>query len=583
MVYCINPECNRENLDLEGVCRACGTDLLIDGRFRLLRPLRPLRSRTQTNVFEVVDTHGVQKILKILKSQDPKLIELLEREATVLLALRRVSGIPRVDRADYFTVELSNGKLLHCLGIEKIEGQNLEEWLEAHKQLSQARAINWLTQLVEILDQVQKAGYFHRDIKPSNIILQPDGFLALVDFGAVREVSQTYLAKVSGIENTSGSSEFSDITIIRTAGYAPLEQINGKALPQSDFYALGRTFAHLMSGVALHKLPEDPNTGALLWRSKALQISPPLADLVDWMMAPLPGKRPQSTTVLVQHIKGRLQAQLKLYQVRQSPLFRAGLVLLGLLTVFGVYKASNFATYYYYFVIGLETQRSGLPGSAQEAQAYYERSLLFNPDSVTARINLGKAYQDQDKDDCALVEYNKAIALDPDNGAAYYNLGDFYDHLNKFPMAEDAFTKAARLGENQTGAASSALARIKNRQEKYKAAAPLAQQGLELADTSPAQAVALKNLGWAEFGLALRQQGQFQQAQQHLESSIIQDPSRPDAYCLLAQVREAQGDQDSANKNWRQCLQQNDSYDLPEVNSWRDQVLNRFYGNNLSQ
>lgn len=583
MVYCINPECNRENLESKGVCRACGTDLLVDDRFRLVRPLRPLHSRAQTNVFEAVDAHGAHKILKILKSQDPKLIELLEREASVLLSLRKVAGIPRVDRADYFTVKLSNGKLLRCIAIEKIEGQNLEEWLEAHKQLSQARAISWLTQLVEILDQVQKAGYFHRDIKPSNILLQPSGKLALVDFGAVREVSQTYLAKVSGIENTSGSEAFSDITIIRTAGYAPLEQINGKALPQSDFYALGRTFAHLMSGVALHKLPEDPNTGALLWRSKALQISPPLADLVDWLMAPLPGKRPQSTAVLLQHLKGTLRRQLKLYQVRQSAPFRVGMVLLGVLTIFGVYKASNFATYYYYFVIGLETQRSGLPGSAAEAQAYYERSLLFNPDSVNAHINLGKAYQDQDKDDCALVEYNSAISLDPDNGSAYYNLGDFYDHLNQFSRAEEAFTKAARLGENQTGATSSALARIKNRQEKYKAAAPLAQQGLELADQPQAQAVALKNLAWAEFGLALRHHGQFQQAQQHLESSINKDPSRPDAYCLLAQVREAQSDQENANKNWRQCLQQNNFYDLPEVNQWRDQVLNRFYGNKLSQ
>lgn len=587
MGYCINPECkHRENPETETSCQSCGTNLLIDGRYRLLKPLRPLGSRSYTEVFEAVDEQGTHKVLKILKSQEPKLIELLEREASVLLALRKVPGIPRVERSDYFTVKLSSGSLLRCLGIEKIEGQNLEQWLEAHGRLPQALALDWLTQLVEILDQVHQGGYFHRDIKPANIIVQPNGQLALVDFGAVRRVSETYLAKVSGAENTTGVSHFHDITIVRTAGYAPLEQINGKALPQSDFYALGCTFAHLMTGIALHQIPNDPNTNALLWRAKAPQIADPLADLVDWLMAPPPGKRPQNTKVLLQHLKDRLPQQLKIFQIRQSLPFRVGMILLGVLAVVGVCKAYNSAAYYYYFVIGLETQRSGFPGSAQEAQAYFQNALAFDPDSVTTYINLGRAYQDQGKDECALDAYQRAIALDPTNAAAYYNLGDFYDSRNQFDKAEAAFTKAAQFGENQTGAVSNALARIKNRRQDYKAALPLAQQGVDLAIHPQDQAVALKNLGWAKFGLAETQQRQgqlqqtqtsYQEAEQHLKASIQQDPTRPAAYCLLAQVQEARGAQASAHDNWRQCLQRNDFVDLPEVSQWRQEVLNRLY------
>ena len=44
-------------------------------------------------------------------------------------------------------------------------------------------------------------------------------------------MTSTYFAKVAGQRN---------ITSVVSPGYTPLEQINGRAVPQSDFYALGR-------------------------------------------------------------------------------------------------------------------------------------------------------------------------------------------------------------------------------------------------------------------------------------------------------------------------------------------------------
>ena len=64
---------------------------------------------------------------------------------------------------------------------------------------------------------------------PANIILQPNGNLALIDFGAARKVTATYLGKV-GVQQ--------GVTSIGTPGYMAPEQIDGAALPQSDFSLL---------------------------------------------------------------------------------------------------------------------------------------------------------------------------------------------------------------------------------------------------------------------------------------------------------------------------------------------------------
>jgi serine/threonine protein kinase len=115
----------------------------------------------------------------------------------------------------------------------------------------------------------------------------------LIDFGTVREVTATYLAKVSGQQHITG---------IFSAGYTPPEQFNGRAVPQSDFYALGRTFVHLLTGKHPSDLPTDTRTGKLIWRDRALQISESLADLLDNLMAIFPGGRPQNAKMILQRL-----------------------------------------------------------------------------------------------------------------------------------------------------------------------------------------------------------------------------------------------------------------------------------------
>jgi serine/threonine protein kinase len=295
VIYCINPNCQqRQNPNYRERCQACGNSLLVNERYQLVRPLRELRQEDYAEVFEV-DDRGTPKVMKILKQDGPRWIEMLQREATVLSKLRH-PGIPRVEPDGYFTLTLvlANGsKILHCLVMEKIEGQNLEQWLQDNKPISQKQALNWLQQLVEVLDRVHASRFFHRDIKPSNIMLKSDGQLVLIDFGAVKYATTTYFINLNhGQQGTS----------ILSFGYTPPEQIQGQAVYQSDFFALGRTFVHLLTGQPPGSFSKE--TGKLIWRDfVATPVSKPLVDLIDALMAPSSKKRPQNTQVILQRLE----------------------------------------------------------------------------------------------------------------------------------------------------------------------------------------------------------------------------------------------------------------------------------------
>ena len=292
MSYCINPHCPKP-IDLANannpICRNCGSQLLLQNRYRVLKQLG---QGGFGNTFEI-DDGGETKVLKVLTENNPKAVELFQQEAKVLSQLNSV-GIPKVEADGYFTVLPKNSSVpLHCLVMEKIAGVNLEQWMEFrnYQTISEKEAVNWLKQIVEILALVHAQKYFHRDIKPQNIMLRPSGQLVLIDFGAVRQITTTILA---------GNSH----TRIISQGYSPPEQQNGYSVQQSDFFALGRTFIFLLTGKEPQdKAIYDPLTNELHWRKYAINISPLLADLIDNLIAPTANQRPENTRVILQRLQ----------------------------------------------------------------------------------------------------------------------------------------------------------------------------------------------------------------------------------------------------------------------------------------
>ena len=301
MVLCISPHCaNPENSENNVFCQSCGSELLLEGRYRVIKIIGQGGFGKTYEVREVVRTtgnrnRGLPKVLKVLIDTQAKAIELFTREAQVLGQLRH-PGIPRVDPDGYFVFWPRDSQTaLHCLIMEKVEGLDLGAYMQQRqlRPISEQLALEWLTQAVKILHKVHQQQFFHRDIKPTNIMLRPDGQLVLIDFGAVRAVTQTYMEK-QGVRGVTG---------IHSMGFTPPEQLNGQAVQQSDFFALGRTFIYLLTGKEpTHPEIYDSYNDECRWRQFNSSISSQLADLMDQLMARLPRDRPAHTQDILQRL-----------------------------------------------------------------------------------------------------------------------------------------------------------------------------------------------------------------------------------------------------------------------------------------
>jgi eukaryotic-like serine/threonine-protein kinase len=299
MSLCINPNCQApENPDELVFCNACGSELLLEGRYRVVKLLGgggfgktyEIRqtSRTTGGV-----TSGLPQVLKVLINNQPKAVELFQREKDVLSRLHH-PGIPRIEADGYFIFyPASSREPLHCMVMEKVEGLDLQQYMAQrnYRPISQQLTLEWLNQTFTILHEVHQQQFFHRDIKPANIMLRSDGQLVLIDFGAAREMTGTYMAKQEG----------GQVTGIHSLGYTPPEQMNGQAIPQSDFFALGRTFAFLLTGRPPNDM-YDPYTDQCHWREHSVNLSPLIADLIDRLMARLPSERSPNTQTVLQEL-----------------------------------------------------------------------------------------------------------------------------------------------------------------------------------------------------------------------------------------------------------------------------------------
>lgn len=210
----------------------------------------------------------VVKELPLSRLREWRDLELFKREAQMLEALDH-PGIPQ--SLGQLLLEDDSGSTFYLIQ-SWIDGQDLGQLLSAGERFTARRAQNLLTQVLPILHYLhtRKPALIHRDLKPSNIIVRRNGSVALIDFGAGRELTPHEQAPSS---------------VVGTFGYMPPEQVQGRAVPASDLYALAATLCHLMC----RRRPADMSASgeAYMIDFRAwCQIGDGFAALLDDMLAP---------------------------------------------------------------------------------------------------------------------------------------------------------------------------------------------------------------------------------------------------------------------------------------------------------
>ncbi|MEB3884613.1 tetratricopeptide repeat protein [Lyngbya sp. CCY1209] len=174
-----------------------------------------------------------------------------------------------------------------------------------------------------------------------------------------------------------------------------------------------------------------------------------------------------------------------------------------------------------------------------------------------------------------------AIQFHPQLGAAHFNLGSIYDNLQEIDLAKEHYNLAKNYQAKGKYSAASNLARLEILAGNSEAAIASISPILDEVEIDSIRAALLKNLGWAYFA-----QGRHSEAEEQLKEAIALEPSSVAAYYLLAQVKEAAGEEQTALDYWREGLHisrektklKDESWKYPEFKQWETEAKRRVDG-----
>ena len=210
------------------------------GRYTVLCPLG---FGGMGQIYLAEDAKLKRKIaLKFISQQfatDPQRVQRFEQEALAASALNHPNicvihelGITETGR--------------HFIAMEYIQGITLRDQL-SREPLPTRQALNIAIQVATALSSAHASRIVHRDIKPENLMVRPDGYVKVLDFGLAKlteilPVSETPLQASKNVTTEAG-------TLMGTVKYMSPEQLReAKVDERSDIWSLGVVLYEMLTG-----------------------------------------------------------------------------------------------------------------------------------------------------------------------------------------------------------------------------------------------------------------------------------------------------------------------------------------------
>lgn len=227
------------------------------------------------------------KLLRRSVLDEAETLDRLLREASLASSLNHPNIVTIYDTGTvsddrYVVMELIEGPTLRQLGAQRVA---IERGIAIARQVAEALAV------------AHAAGIVHRDIKPDNVMIRPDGYVKLLDFGLARGQARA----AGGAEDTSPGM------LLGTVGYMSPEQARGeRAAPEADIFTFGIVLYELLAGVHPFASPSQMGTiQALMLETPAAPsthnpaVPRPIDELVMEMLHKDAAQRPGAGEVLL--------------------------------------------------------------------------------------------------------------------------------------------------------------------------------------------------------------------------------------------------------------------------------------------
>jgi len=130
---------------------------------------------------------------------------------------------------------------------EYIEGKTLREMI-SESTLRLPEILDISIQITGALSAAHKAHLVHRDVKPENIMIRPDGYVKVLDFGLAKLIEQKNQSML-GLEDPTVRNLTGQGVILGTVNYMSPEQAKGDRVDaRTDIFSFGVLLYEMLTG-----------------------------------------------------------------------------------------------------------------------------------------------------------------------------------------------------------------------------------------------------------------------------------------------------------------------------------------------
>jgi serine/threonine protein kinase len=281
------------------------TDLLVGQTIGHYRILERIGAGGLGEVYVASDVRAARKAaLKVLPTRftgDAARLRRFQQEA------RAVAGL---NHPNILTIyEVGEDDSVQYIASELIEGETLRQRL-ARGSIPLNETVEIAIQVAGALAAAHSASIVHRDVKPENIMLRPDGYVKVLDFGIAKLAEQELPATIAEeeaillVETNLGS-------VLGTVRYMSPEQARGASIDRrTDIWSLGVVLYEMAAGHAPFSgdIPRNVMTAILATEPPPLsshmqQIPDDLQQIASKALQKDPARRYQNASEMLEALK----------------------------------------------------------------------------------------------------------------------------------------------------------------------------------------------------------------------------------------------------------------------------------------
>src|SRR6476646_1803580 len=188
-------------------------------------------------------TAGRKAALKLLPMRftgDAERLKRFQQEAHAVVGLNHPNIVT--------VYEIGEDHSTHYIASELIEGETLRQRL-MRGRIEVGEAVDIAIQVASALAAAHATGIVHRDINPGNIMLRPDGYVKVLDFGIAKLAEPAFAEATADVAEPVTLADTNLGSILGTVRYMSPEQASGESVDKrTDIWSLGVVLYEMVTG-----------------------------------------------------------------------------------------------------------------------------------------------------------------------------------------------------------------------------------------------------------------------------------------------------------------------------------------------